>query len=328
VCPLTRANDHLLVDSARPEVLSNADLLTQIISYHVAHGSFGNTSAFAKSPAHTILPTLLSNDTIVQLEGGRAQVLVATVENDKIELLNQNGTVSVTNATTPAFGNFHILPIDGILTPPATLADVAQANNLSTVLEAVQQAGLTETLTGAKGITVFAPTNEALATALAALGNVTDRSLIATVLQNHVINGTTVYSTQLSKDYTSAAGQPLKFTVDGGTVTVHSGDDSSKISAKIVRSDVLAENGVIHVIDAVLANTNRDDGAASSAYESATSAASSAATQTPTGGIGSDGGSGGNGSGNGDNAAARLTAGWSVLVATAVVGVVMGAFSL
>lgn len=98
------------------------------------------------------------------------------------------------------------------------------------------------------------------------------------VLANHVLNSTVVYSTQLGDDEgisaaTTASGQQLTFEEREDSVFVRSGDTE----ARIVRSDILTDNGVIHLIDTVLFNTQTNTEAASSAVESNTAAA---ATQT------------------------------------------------
>jgi len=125
-------------------------------------------------------------------------------------------------------------------------------------------------------------------------------------------SGTVAYSSLLTGDNAvtsavSASGNNLTFAMADGGLTVSSGN----ATARIVRTDVLANNGVVHVIDAVLANTEANPGAASSAFSSATAAA---ATQTA-----GAGGNAGSGSTDAPNAAAKVTGG-AALVAAAVAG--------
>ena len=77
-----------------------------------------------------------------------------------------------------------------------------------------------------------------------------------------LINGSTVYSPSLANgDITSAAGEPLSFVLNATGHYVTSGN----VTARIVQPDVLLPNGVIHVIDRVLVNTDSNPAAASSA---------------------------------------------------------------
>ena len=124
-----------------------------------------------------------------------------------------------------------------------------EAGSFSTLVSAVQAAGLEETLRGEGPYTVFAPTDDAFAAVpkatLAALladpeGALTD------VLTYHVVAGK-VMSTDLSDGMQAETvnGQPLDITVgDDGTVMVN--------GATVVTADIETANGVIHVIDTVL----------------------------------------------------------------------------
>jgi len=87
-----------------------------------------------------------------------------------------------------------------------------------------------------------------------------------------------VYSPSLSssENFTSASGETLSFMTNKTGTYVMSGLSM----ARIIRSDVLVKNGVVHVIDGVLANTASDTAAASSAYASATSIAAQSTTET------------------------------------------------
>lgn len=141
--------------------------------------------------------------------------------------------------------------LGSITAQEGTIVDVAAADtDLSTLVAAVQAAGLAETLSGAGPFTVFAPTNEAFATALAAMGVtpadvLADPAALANILSYHV-----VAESLLAED---VAFSDTLTTVQGQDLSVHVvGDDVFVNNAKVVRADIQASNGVIHVIDSVL----------------------------------------------------------------------------
>lgn len=131
----------------------------------------------------------------------------------------------------------------------ADIVDTAVANgSFTTLVAAVQAAGLVETLKGAGPFTVFAPTDAAFA-ALPA-GTVEDllkpenKAKLTAVLTYHVVAGK-VMSTDL-KDGMKAP------TVEGADVTIDLDNGPTVNEARVVTADVVADNGVIHVIDKVL----------------------------------------------------------------------------
>lgn len=126
-------------------------------------------------------------------------------------------------------------------------AVVSNDPNFSTLLSAVQAAGLTQTLSGSGPFTVFAPTNAAFAKVpqdqLQALLN--DPARLRAVLLYHVVPGR-VTSAQV-------AGLSSARTVQGGTLNVSASGGTVRINdATVTQADVPASNGVIHVIDTVL----------------------------------------------------------------------------
>ncbi len=122
------------------------------------------------------------------------------------------------------------------------------AGNFTTLVAAVEAAGLVETLKGPGPFTVFAPTDAAFA-ALPA-GTVEDllkpenKDKLVAVLTYHVVPGK-VMSTDLSEGLTAA-------TVQGGNVTITLEGGAKVNGAAISTADIEASNGVIHVIDAVI----------------------------------------------------------------------------
>ncbi|WP_333713544.1 fasciclin domain-containing protein [Yoonia sp.] len=130
------------------------------------------------------------------------------------------------------------------------IVDIAASNdNFSTLVAAVTAAGLVETLKGDGPFTVFAPTNEAFA-ALPA-GTVDslllpeNKDQLVAILTYHVVPGA-VTSDQL-------AGQRLSVaTVNGANVHVDGRNGVKVENATVTTADIMASNGVIHVIDTVL----------------------------------------------------------------------------
>ena len=124
----------------------------------------------------------------------------------------------------------------------------AASNNplLSTLVTAVGEAGLGETLNTAKDVTVFAPTNDAFA----ALDKATmdkamadPEGLLTTVLTNHVVEGR-LAPDMLAGDHTTLAGTTI--TVEG------SGEDFTVGKAKVVCGNVQTANATVYIIDGVL----------------------------------------------------------------------------
>ena len=121
------------------------------------------------------------------------------------------------------------------------------AGNFTTLATALKAAGLVGTLKGPGPFTVFAPTDAAFAKlppgTLEAL--LKDKKKLTTILTYHVVAGrVTAAEVSKMKSAKTIEGQSLKITSQGGGVKV---DD-----ATVVKADIPASNGVIHVIDTVV----------------------------------------------------------------------------
>ena len=134
-------------------------------------------------------------------------------------------------------------------TSTKNIVEIAQSNpDLSTLVTAVDKAGLVATLSGPGPFTVFAPTNAAFAALPAGTLDslLADPTKLADILKLHVISGTVD-----SKAATAAAGTNV--TTLGGPVAVElSGTKLTVGGATVVTADIKASNGIIHVIDAVI----------------------------------------------------------------------------
>jgi uncharacterized surface protein with fasciclin (FAS1) repeats len=221
---------------------ANKAKLTAILTYHVIAGE-------VKAAA------------VVTMDGKSA----ATVNGKSVKIGVKGGKVTVDNAnvvtTDIMASNGVIHVIDSVILPPADAAPAAAlkdivdtavgAGSFKTLAAALGAAGLVDTLKGKGPFTVFAPTDEAFAKL--PKGTVEDllkpanKDKLTAILTYHVIEGEVKAAAVVTMDGKSAAtvnGKSVKIGVKGGKVTVD--------KANVVTTDIMASNGVIHVIDSVI----------------------------------------------------------------------------
>jgi len=129
----------------------------------------------------------------------------------------------------------------------ADIVDTAvSAGGFETLVTAIKEAGLVDTLKGEGPFTVFAPTNEAFAKIpkedLNAL--LADKEALTRVLTYHVVPGKV-----MSSDVVKLSSAK---TVEGGSIEIASADGVTVNGAKVLKTDIETSNGVIHVIDSVI----------------------------------------------------------------------------
>ncbi len=125
-------------------------------------------------------------------------------------------------------------------------------DDLTTLVAAIEAAGLAGALSADGPFTVFAPNDAAFAEYLGDMGMTVEDALVdttalSTLLQGHVVEAaddSSMVAGMVDNPFVSLAGTELPVTVDGDTITIG--------GAEIVEADVFATNGVIHVIDTVL----------------------------------------------------------------------------
>lgn len=145
-------------------------------------------------------------------------------------------------------GVIHV--VDGVLLPP-TIVDLATYAGLTSLLDTVAVAdadasnpGIGAALTSGSGLTVFAPTNGAFTDAAATVASLSDAQ-VGDVLKYHVIAGDNgiLAADVPAADVATLQGETVTLATEGG-VTVNGNG--------VVIADVVATNGVVHVIDGVL----------------------------------------------------------------------------
>jgi uncharacterized surface protein with fasciclin (FAS1) repeats len=135
-----------------------------------------------------------------------------------------------------------------------TIVEIAAGNpDFSTLVAAVEAADLAETLSGEGPFTVFAPTNEAFAAlpaeTLQSLLEPENQETLAQILTYHVVAGEVMAADVAPGEVETVEGSPFTIEVEGGNVFIVDGQGGR---AQVVTTDIVASNGVIHVIDAVL----------------------------------------------------------------------------
>ena len=175
--------------------------------------------------------------------------------------LSSGVMVNDANVVTPdvATSNGIIHVIDKVLMPPADPVDIpttaAGTGIHNSLVAAVVQAELLTTLEGDGPFTVFAPTDQAFTDAgidLAALDTPEGKQTLSDILLYHVVPSSVPSSAVTDCMLADAANtQPLSFTVGNGVMVN---------DANVIQADVMASNGIIHVIDKVLtpSDTPRD----------------------------------------------------------------------
>jgi transforming growth factor-beta-induced protein len=220
-------------DLLKPE---NLETLKNILLYHVVGG---------KVMAADVIK-LDGQKVDTALEGGQAMI---SVKDGKV-YLNDNVQVIITDVET-SNGVIHVL--DGVLLPPEKLSDIVDTavadGRFTTLVAAVQAAGLVETLKGEGPFTVFAPTDEAFAKLPAGtvenLLKPENLETLKSILLYHVISGKLMaQDVTMLESAKTVLGESVSIKEDMGNVNIN--------DAKVILPDIETSNGVIHVIDSVL----------------------------------------------------------------------------
>ncbi|MBP1838210.1 fasciclin domain-containing protein [Formosa algae] len=228
-------------------------MLTTILQYHVVAGAAVSSSA------------LTDNQEITTVQG--ETVMIDLTDGVYIEDATEVSAMVTTADIEASNGIIHI--IDKILLPQEiidminaeTLVELVSGNEDLSILEAaVIKADLVDTLNSDGPFTVFAPTNDAFVALLDALGDDynslddfdTDEemALLKNILLYHVIPSE-IYAADLTETSVETAytGNNLSVVASGSSFVIQ---DATGENANILAADVMASNGVAHVIDRVL----------------------------------------------------------------------------
>jgi len=213
-------------------LLEDPEALADILLYHVVPGK--------------VMAADVSDGLVAETAQGSS--VSFAIHSDGTPAINE---ALITATDIEAFnGVIHV--IDSVILPPAAPVDIVDtaiaAGSFETLVAAVQAAGLEEALRGEGPFTVFAPTDEAFAKLPAGTVEalLADPEALADILLYHVIEGEVL---------SAAVTDGLEAeTLQGSSVSfaIHSDGTPAIDEALITATDIMASNGVIHVIDSVI----------------------------------------------------------------------------
>lgn len=227
-------------------LLEDKEKLAAVLKYHVVSGKVLAKDVVKLSSAETLQGTAVE---ISASDGG------VRIDNAKIittDIRCSNGVIHVID--TVLLPKSHEKTVDVVKSagdepvPLKTVVETAvDAGSFDTLVTAVKAAGLVEALSGDRSLTVFAPTDEAFAKIPTdTLQDIlADKEKLTAILTYHVVRGK-----YLSKDVVRIDWAK---TLQGSAIDVTSSKEGVKVNdAKVIQTDILCSNGVIHVIDSVL----------------------------------------------------------------------------
>ncbi|RKF58856.1 Fasciclin-like arabinogalactan protein [Erysiphe neolycopersici] len=240
LAPSNAAFDAFLKTDYGAAAASHPDFLANLLTYHILNGTY-KASDYSDVPVFH--RTLLTNSSYTSLEDG--QRVKAQTANDSV--IVTSGLLTTSRVIKPDVdapnGIIHI--IDTVLTIPASISDTAVAANLDSLVGALKKADLVDTIDDLSCATIFAPFDTAFSNASKSLSKLSDDKL-KEVLKYHVLDKVQ-YSTDL------ADGSNVE-NIKGEKIHIDEKNYKIKVdSAQVLTSDVLVFNGVVHVIDEVLA---------------------------------------------------------------------------
>jgi uncharacterized surface protein with fasciclin (FAS1) repeats len=230
--------------------------LRSVLLYHVLAGRKAAADFPNGASAQTTQKPASANatDNVVYVSKGTAGVFL-------------NGSTKVETADVPA-SNGVIHAIDNVLLPPSqSIAEVVIGRTsgaqpeFTILLQALLRPAAAELVAAASNpaanLTVFAPTDAAFRALLPALNatsldDIPDALLVA-VLRLHIVNNVRAFSSDLTNNQAipTLNGQSVTVGVNGAAVTVR-GEGNGTTAANVAIANLLATNGVVHVVDRVL----------------------------------------------------------------------------
>ena len=218
--------------------------LADVLLYHVVSGKVMSTDLSDGMMAPTLNGESITVDLSMGVKINDSSVAIADIEAT-------NGVIHVIDQVLVP-SNFELV-IEDMMMEENDIVDIALGNeDFSMLVALLQQADLVGALQGEGPFTVFAPTNDAFADLLAALdisaADLLAQPALADVLLYHVVSGKV-----MSGDLSDGLMAP---TLNGESIAFDLSDGVKVNMSNVISADIVASNGVVHVVDSVLVPGN------------------------------------------------------------------------
>jgi len=239
--------------------------ITEVLTYHVvpAKALSSDLTQGESLPTvfamHNLTVDTISPDVTIKPDSDNADAKVTTpnvmATNGVVHIVDHVLVPDLGSAPAPSPSGNATTPAPAPAPAPATMniVELAQATpELSSLVEQLVAHNLTDVLSGPGPFTVFAPVNDAFTAASAVIAQLTDDQ-VTSVLTYHVVPAAAT-----SSDLTQGESLPTVFAMHNLTVDTISPDVTIKpdstdgADAKVITANVMATNGVVHIVDAVL----------------------------------------------------------------------------
>ena len=237
-------------------LLADPEALSQILLYHVVSGKVMAADVAGLNGAD--VATVAGENIMVKADDMGVMINESKVIITDIE--GSNGVIHVVDAVIlpPVEESAEVEMDDEMMEESKTIVDIAvEDGRFTTLVTAVTEAGLVETLQSEGPFTVFAPTDEAFAALPAGTieALLADIPALTDILLYHVVDGKVMAADVVELDSaTTLQGQDIMIKTNMGKVMIN--------DAEVVITNIEASNGVIHVVDAVIlpsAETSNND---------------------------------------------------------------------
>ena len=235
-----------MIDTATIDLLlANTDVLSDILLQHVVQGEVNSVAAYTLNGKSAT--TLAEVDIPITIDSALDQLTFGGATVEVTDIYTTNGVIHVIDTV--------VIADVALPTPPASIVDVAVANgSFTTLVAALQATGLDAVLDNAEStFTVFAPTDAAFAL----LGQGTIDSLLADtdtlsdILLYHVISDTKILQ-DAALTVAQSSDNKVTMTNDRQTALTLANNTLFVNKSSVALADVIADNGVIHVVDQVI----------------------------------------------------------------------------
>ncbi|KAH7185705.1 FAS1 domain-containing protein [Fusarium flagelliforme] len=219
---------------------SDAKTTIPLLQYHILQGTVSAMKLKA-GPAY-VKPTLLMNPKWSNVTAGQ-NILINKQPDDVVFSTRYGNRATVINYDIKFQGGL-IQIVDSLLIPPSGILQVLMASKVESFLGGLFKAGLMPGLSDRNDITVFAPRDQAMENVGSTLNSMSAKEL-ARVMGYHIVPGKVLVSTSLVNDTSlnTLAGEK--------TYIRQVGNEKFINSAKIITTDILISNGILHIISNV-----------------------------------------------------------------------------